>query len=56
MDALASATDVGDDAEDLTAPGLVETEDGLILVQWGSGHVEGPYDPDELALVLGDEA
>lgn len=40
----------------LEEPGFTETDDGLILVHWGSGHTSGPYDPDELALVLGDEA
>lgn len=33
-----------------TEPDLDDTEDGL-EVTWGSGHVSGPFDADELALL-----
>lgn len=39
----------------LDAPDMVELEDGRVMIQWGSGHTEGPYDPDEIALLAGDE-
>lgn len=46
---MMGATPPEDDA------GLVETDDG-IEEAWSSGHVAGPWDPDELALLLGDDA
>lgn len=35
---------------ELAEPGLDDTEDG-IEVTYPSGHVSGPWDPDELALL-----
>lgn len=36
----------------LDDPGLEDTDDG-VLDYWGSGHVSGPWDPDEVALLAG---
>ena len=35
--------------------GLDDTDEGLEDT-WDTGHVSGPWDPDELALLLEDDA
>lgn len=39
--------------DDVNAPGLVPTDEG-IEEYWGSGHVSGPYDDAEIALLNQD--
>ncbi len=39
-----------DAPDDVDSADLVPTDDGIEDF-WGSGHVSGPFDPDEVALI-----